>query len=99
MPTGKGLLTVKDVAALLSVSESTIYDLVATRKLACHRIGGRGRGTLRFTQAQVEAYLASTLHEADATPSSSSAPASSGSPAALFSELDPARLARAWKQG
>jgi excisionase family DNA binding protein len=90
-----GMMTVADVAARLNVSESAVYDLVATKRLACHRIG-RKRGTIRFTEAHMEAYLASTLQPADATPSAS-APASSGQPAGPFSELDPARLARAWK--
>src|SRR4051794_16649456 len=69
-----GMLTVADVASRLNVAESTIYDLVAAKRLPCHRIG-RKRGTIRFTEGQVEAYLATTLlPAAEATPPSSSAP-------------------------
>ena len=87
----------KQVAERLNVSPSTVYDLAASGKLSCHRIGSRGRGTLRFTEAQVEAYLASTLQQSDISPSAS-APTSSGQPAEPFSELDTARLAKAWRR-
>lgn len=101
-----GMLTVKQVAERLNVSPSTVYDLAASGKLSCHRIGSRGRGTLRFTEAQVEAYLASTLQPAGVSPSapppdppsSASGRASSGRSAGPFSELDPARLAKAWRR-
>ena len=55
------LLTVKDVADRLAVSQSTVYDLAATGKLSCYRIGSRGRGVVRFTEEQVAAYLSACL--------------------------------------
>ena len=90
------LLTVKQLADMLSISPSMVYELVALSKIRCFRIAGRGRGTLRFDEAMVAEYLASTVQ--GPTPSAS-APASSGPRAAPFSELDPERLAAAWKKG
>jgi len=90
----KPLLNVKQVADMLNVSLSTVYDLAATKKISCHRIGSRGRGTLRFTEEHVAAYLASTLTATEVTPSG----AASARPAGPFSELDPDRLARAWRK-
>ena len=90
------LLTVKQVAEMLSISPSMVYDLVSLSKIRCFRIAGRGRGTLRFAEEMVAEYLSSALQGIDATPLPS-APTSSGSWAAPFSELDPDRLRRAWK--
>jgi excisionase family DNA binding protein len=50
------VLTVKEVSRRLRVSPSTIYNLVEGGQISCHRIG-KGRGSIRFTEAQVEAYL------------------------------------------
>jgi excisionase family DNA binding protein len=52
------LMTVQDVAALLGVSKSLVYQLVETGKIACHKVG-TGRGIIRFRDADVEAYLKS----------------------------------------
>ena len=90
----KPLLTVKQVAEMMNVSPSTVYDLAATGRIPCHRIGSRGRGTLRFTEEHVAVYLASTLTAANITPSE----AASARPVGPFSELDPDRLARAWRK-
>ena len=94
----KPLLTARQVAEMLSVSPSMVYALVSLERLKCFRIAGRGRGTLRFAEEMVDEYLASALQAATRAPSAS-AQASSGSRAAPFSELDPDRLARAWKKG
>ena len=88
------LLTVKQLCDMLSISPSMVYQLVALSKLRCFRIAGRGRGTLRFDEAMVAEYLASTVQGANP---SASGQASSDRPAAPFSELDPDRLRRAWK--
>lgn len=56
------LLTVKQVAALLGVSVATVYDLVARGKLTCFRVG-RGRGAIRCSEAQIQAYLESTAEK------------------------------------
>ena len=50
------LLTVKDVAARLRLSESMIYRLVDAEQIGCHRVG-TGRGRLRFSEADVQVYL------------------------------------------
>ncbi len=50
------LLTVKDVASRLNVSQSCIYQLVETGKIPHHRIGV-GRGAIRFTEDDIAEYL------------------------------------------
>src|SRR5690242_4705523 len=50
------LLTVKQVAELLSVSTGTVYDLVTAKKLPHFRIGV-GRGAVRIAADEAEAYL------------------------------------------
>jgi len=51
------LLTVREVAGILRVSASLVYQLVERGKLACHRIGNRN-GAIRISAADVEEYLA-----------------------------------------
>jgi excisionase family DNA binding protein len=48
------LLTVKETAEALSVSPSLVYRLASEGALRCYRIG---RGALRFSQEDVQAYL------------------------------------------
>ena len=50
------LLTVKQVAERLVVSNAIIYRLIDSGKLAAHRIG-MGRGTLRVTEEQLNQFL------------------------------------------
>lgn len=50
------LLTVKDAAARLNVSAATVYALIDSGKLSCHRIGV-GRGVIRISEADITAYL------------------------------------------
>jgi excisionase family DNA binding protein len=50
------LLTVRDVAKRLAVSASSVYALVETGRLACHRIG-IGRGTIRIDETDLAAFL------------------------------------------
>ena len=61
----KTLLTVKEVAARLGVSVSTIYSLVAAGELPAHRIGV-GRGTLRIRDTAIQSYLESNQVESKA---------------------------------
>ena len=51
------LLTVRDVARILHVSPSLVYQLVETRKLASHRVGNRN-GAIRIAPADLDDYLA-----------------------------------------
>jgi excisionase family DNA binding protein len=59
------VLKVKEVAERLGVSPSTVYSLVEGGRIACHRIG-LGRGSIRFTEAQVEEFLQTCKVEAGA---------------------------------
>ena len=56
------LLTVREVAEILRVSASLVYQLVESRKLASHRIG-RGNGAIRISAADVEDYLTQCRNE------------------------------------
>ncbi len=53
--TTSGLLTIKEVAAILGVSRSTVSDLVLDRKLRVAHRGGRDGRTRYFAAAEVEA--------------------------------------------
>ena len=62
------LLTVREVAGILRVSQSLVYQLVEARKLACHRIGSR-HGAIRISALDVDDYLAQCHHDRhDETP-------------------------------
>ena len=63
------LLTVKDVAQRLNVSQSCIYQLVETGKLPHHRIG-IGRGAIRFSEEDIAKYLEVTRKEPQESSSS-----------------------------
>jgi len=56
------LLTVREVAEILRVSPSLVYQLVEARKLACHRIGNR-QGAIRISASDVDDYLAQCRHD------------------------------------
>lgn len=56
------LLTVREVAKILRVSPSLVYQLVEGRKLASHRIGCRN-GAIRISTADVDDYLARCRNE------------------------------------
>jgi excisionase family DNA binding protein len=49
-------VNVKQAAARLEVSVSTVYGLITAGKLRCYRIGN-GRGTIRIDGTQIEAFL------------------------------------------
>jgi excisionase family DNA binding protein len=51
------VFTVREVAKALRVSQAVIYGYVEAGLLVCHRLGARGRGAIRITEAQVEALL------------------------------------------
>lgn len=54
-----GLLTVSETADRLNVSTATVYAAVASGELGCYRIrtGKTKRGTIRFSEEQIDAYL------------------------------------------
>ena len=56
------LLKPRQLAERLNVSVSTIYCLVETGRIACHRIGV-GRGAVRVSEEQLAEYLESTKTE------------------------------------
>jgi len=59
------LLTVSEVAASLSISESLVYRLKDEGKLRCYRVG---RGALRFREEDVMEYLDSCVVEVTMEP-------------------------------
>ncbi len=56
------LLKPRQLAERLNVSLSTVYGLIETGKIACHRIGV-GRGAVRVSESQLAEYLESTKNE------------------------------------
>jgi excisionase family DNA binding protein len=50
-------MTVKQVAAELAVSPTTVYALVASGRLRCYRVG-MGRGAIRISADHLKDYLA-----------------------------------------
>lgn len=56
------LLTVKDVAQKLNVSQSCIYQLVESGRIPHHRIG-LGRGAIRFANDDIAIFLAGSREE------------------------------------
>jgi excisionase family DNA binding protein len=50
------LLTVREVAAELRVSTSLVYELIESKKLACHRIG-KGRGAIRVGRVDLDRFV------------------------------------------
>lgn len=90
------MLTVKQAAVRTGVSESLIYGWCADGSLPHMRLGRKGkRGTIRI---EVED-LVSLLAALKVVTPSASAQTSSDRPVSPFSELNPKRLARAWKTG
>lgn len=55
------MLTKKEVAERLGVSESTVYRLAKTRRIGVYYVMGL---TMRFSEADVEAYLESVKQNA-----------------------------------
>ena len=57
------MLTVKQVAQRLNVSQSIIYALVEKGQIVCHRIGV-GRGSIRISEEDLACYLKSCRNTA-----------------------------------
>jgi len=49
-------LTIREVAELLKLSQSSVYQLIEAGRLAHHRIG-QGRGAIRVLEADLQSYL------------------------------------------
>jgi len=91
------LLTIKQAAERLNVCPATVYDLCAQRKLRHVRIGGRGRGTIRIDEADLEAFLERAAVQPD-EPDAPRPPRPRGTGASGFKTLDADRLLEAWRQ-
>ncbi|QEG26692.1 Helix-turn-helix domain protein [Gemmata obscuriglobus] len=90
------MLTVREAAERAAVSESLIYAWCADGTLPHMRLGRKGkRGTIRIRVEDLDGMMAAFKVSGP----SASAPASSGSPALPFSELNSQRLAKAWRRG
>ena len=50
------MLSVKETARWLNVSPSTVYGLINSGELKCHRVGV-GRGVIRISEAAISDYL------------------------------------------
>jgi excisionase family DNA binding protein len=59
----EALLTLRDVAHLLNVSERTVFRLIEQGEITGIQIGGEGKGRRwRFEPAMIDAYLLVALH-------------------------------------
>ena len=80
-------LSVKEVAARLSISEALVYAWVESGKLPCYRLGGPGkRGAIRISEADLNAFLVSCRKEKE-RPSDRAAPRSRPRPLPVFKHL------------
>ena len=66
MASNKSLST-QEVAELLHVSKSTIYELIRRGEINSYKVGRK----VRFTQDDVDAYIARSRHEQSVQPASS----------------------------
>src|SRR4051794_2901927 len=90
------LLTIKQAAERLNVSEATVYDLCAKRKLPHVRIG-TGRGTIRIDEQALEEFIkAATVPPAE--PTAPPPPPKQGGKPTVFTHLDQDRLREAWRR-
>lgn len=55
----QSLITPKDLALLLKVSNTTIYRIIESRKISFYKINGG----IRFKQADIEAYMSENRFE------------------------------------
>jgi excisionase family DNA binding protein len=57
------MFTVNQIATKLNVWASTVYNLVESGELPHHRFG-RGRGTIRVSEEQLQEFLGRTVVDA-----------------------------------
>ncbi len=86
------LLTVKEAAQFLRVSESTIRNAIRDGTLPAFRFGKR-RGTIRIRECDLQAYLAAC--KSDHSPATFTSHSADGQP---FQCLDSQRLLDAWRR-
>jgi excisionase family DNA binding protein len=67
-------MTVRQAADRLEVSTTLIYQLVASGKLRCYRVGN-GRGVIRIDETHIEAFLRESQEEPRPCPAPSPPPA------------------------
>jgi hypothetical protein len=94
------MLSPADIDAKYSISRSTVYAACRSGMLSHYRVPARkgAKGKYLVKEADLLAWLETLKSSGGPTPPSASAPASSRSAqASPFSELDPRRLAKAWK--
>lgn len=84
------LLTVRDAARFLNMSKSFLYQLAASRKIACYKIG---QGAIRFRLDDLLTYLEECRVEPEEQTSRGITPTG-----ATFQHLNASRLAEAWRQ-
>ena len=89
------MLTVQQVAELLKVSPSLVYQLVNSGRLPCYRIGG-GRGAIRIRTNDMHDFLSQC--RVDSHDVLSPIPAPRKPENRLFKNLDANRLRAAWHQ-
>jgi len=69
IPNEGEILTIKQVADYLKVTERTIYRLAAAKKIPAFKVGG----TWRFSRADIDRWIAqqSSVDQGDSSPDSS----------------------------
>lgn len=87
-----GVLTVREAATFLRVSQSTIRNAIRGGQLRVFRFGTRG-GSIRIAPSALEEYMAACQTDAERPVS-----ASSKSGGSSFKNLDAAKLLAAWRQ-
>jgi excisionase family DNA binding protein len=87
-----GLLTIREAAGVLRVSESTIRNAIGSGRLRAFRFGSRG-GSIRIGRADLDDYMVSC-----ATPSRQAGRATGRADGVLFKSLDAGRLLAAWRR-
>jgi excisionase family DNA binding protein len=87
-----GLLTIREAATFLRVSESTIRNAIRAGRLHAYRFGAKG-GSIRIAASDLQAYIASC-----ATVPKRTQGRPSGASGGSFKMLDGGRLLAAWRQ-
>jgi excisionase family DNA binding protein len=91
------LLTVKQVAERLGVSQATIYEMCARRKLTHLRLGV-GRGTIRLRDEDLDAFLQEATVQPDEPTAPQPSSATKRGTGSGFKNLDGDRLLEAWRR-